>query len=113
VTLEDLPLFYNAADLFVFPSFFEGFGLPVIESMASGVPTITSRGSSLEEVAGDAAVLIDPRDTNSIADAMERVLKDAELQRSLSERGLRRSAQFNTGSLAAKVLDVYRSLGRA
>lgn len=113
VALEDLPLFYNAADLFVFPSFFEGFGLPVIESMASGVPTITSRGSSLEEVAGDAAALIDPGDTDSIADAICRVLGDAELQRNLREKGLRRSAGFNTGSLTAQALGVYKSLARA
>ena len=55
---DDLPLFYNAAEVFVFPSIFEGFGLPVVESMASGVPTITSHGSSLEEVAGDGALLV-------------------------------------------------------
>jgi glycosyltransferase involved in cell wall biosynthesis len=107
---EDLPLFYNAAEVFVFPSFFEGFGLPVIESMASGLPTITSRGSSLEEVSGDAAVLIDPADTNSIAAALEQVLGDPELRRRLSEKGLRRSAHFKAAGFGARHLEVYRSL---
>jgi glycosyltransferase involved in cell wall biosynthesis len=110
VSHEDLPLFYNAAEVFVFPSFFEGFGLPVIESMASGLPTITSRGSSLEEVSGDAALLIDPADTECIAAALERVLGDPELRRNLSERGLRQSAQFKAGNLGTQLLDLYRSL---
>ncbi|MBZ5523534.1 MAG: glycosyltransferase family 4 protein [Acidobacteriia bacterium] len=109
---EDLPLFYNAAELFVFPSFFEGFGLPVVESMASGLPTITSRGSSLEEVSGDAAVLVDPSDTASIADAIEQVLGNAELRRQLAERGLRQSAQYKSTALGAQLLDIYRSLCR-
>jgi glycosyltransferase involved in cell wall biosynthesis len=110
VSHEDLPLFYNAAEVFVFPSFFEGFGLPVIESLASGLPTITSRGSSLEEVSGDAALLIDPADTGSIAAALERVLGDQELRRKLSESGLRRSAEFKAGNLGTQLLDLYRSL---
>jgi glycosyltransferase involved in cell wall biosynthesis len=110
VPFDDLPLFYNAADVFVFPSFFEGFGLPVVESMASGVPTITSFGSSLEEVAGDAALLIDPRDTGSIADALGRLLEDRGLRSDLARRGLKRSANFKAGNLAEKALDVYRSL---
>jgi glycosyltransferase involved in cell wall biosynthesis len=110
VPFEDLPLFYNAAEVFVFPSFFEGFGLPVVESMASGVPTITSFGSSLEEVAGDGALLIDPRDTGSITDALGKVLGDPGLQRDLAARGLERSKQFTTENLAEKALAVYRSL---
>jgi glycosyltransferase involved in cell wall biosynthesis len=110
VPFGDLPLFYNAAELFVFPSFFEGFGLPVVESMASGVPTITSFGSSLEEVAGDGALLIDPHDTVSIADALRKVLGDAAYRRDLSSRGLNRSMQFKSGNLAEKALEVYRSL---
>ena len=110
VPFEDLPIFYNAAEVFVFPSFFEGFGLPVVESMASGVPTITSFGSSLEEVAGDGALLIDPRDTESITDALGKVLGDTDLQRDLAVRGLRRSEKFTTGNLAEKALAVYRSL---
>jgi glycosyltransferase involved in cell wall biosynthesis len=110
VPFEDLPLFYNAAEVFVFPSFFEGFGLPVVESMASGVPTITSFGSSLEEVAGDGALLIDPSDTGSIEDALDRVLGDPGLQRDLAARGLKRSKDFTAANLAEKALGVYRSL---
>src|SRR5206468_5685458 len=83
VPFEDLPLFYNAAEVFVFPSFFEGFGLPVVESMASGVATITSFGSSLEEVAGNGALLVDPLDVSSIAKALSKVLGDAEFRRDL------------------------------
>jgi glycosyltransferase involved in cell wall biosynthesis len=108
VPFDDLPLFYNAAEVFVFPSFFEGFGLPVVESMASGVATITSLGSSLEEVAGDGALLIDPGDTSSIADALGKVLGNPEFQRDLAQRGLKRSATFKAGSLAERALEVYR-----
>jgi glycosyltransferase involved in cell wall biosynthesis len=110
VVSEDLPLFYNAAELFVFPSFFEGFGLPLVESMASGVPTVTSYGSALEEVAGDGALLVDPRSVDAIAGAMRRILEDDGLRRQLVTRGLRRSAEFKSGELAAKALSVYRSL---
>lgn len=110
VPFDDLPLFYNAAEVFVFPSFFEGFGLPVIESMASGIPTITSLGSSLQEVAGDGALLIDPSDTNSIATALQRILTDPNLRQELVTRGLRRAAQFQKDDLAKKTLAVYQSL---
>jgi glycosyltransferase involved in cell wall biosynthesis len=110
VPFEDLPLFYNAAEVFIFPSFFEGFGLPVVESMASGVPTITSTGSSLEEVAGDGALLIDPGDTDSIANALGKVLGDSALRQHLAIRGLKRSKEFAAGNLAEKALAVYRSL---
>lgn len=112
VAAEDLPLFYNAAELFVFPSFFEGFGLPVIESMASGLPVITSYGSSLEEVSGGAALLVDPTDTAALTDALERVLGSPELKQQLSERGLRQSAQYHSTALGSQLLAIYRLLCR-
>jgi len=112
VAAEDLPLFYNAAEVFVFPSFFEGFGLPVVESMASGLPTITSCGSSLEEVSGNAAMLVDPSDTSALSDALERVLGNPELQQQMAERGLRQGALYKSNTLATQMLDVYRSLCR-
>jgi glycosyltransferase involved in cell wall biosynthesis len=107
---DDLPLFYNAAEIFVFPSIFEGFGLPVMESMASGVPTITSRGSCLEEIAGSGALLVDPMSVTSIADAITCLLENSEFRSTVIERGLRRSACFSTAAFAAKILDVYQSL---
>ncbi len=110
VPFADLPLFYNAAEVFVFPSVFEGFGLPVIESMASGLPTITSYGSSLEEVAGNGSLLVDCNDTGSITEAIGKLLGDPELRRDLALRGLKRSAEFKPGELAEKTLEVYRSL---
>ena len=109
VPFGDLPLFYNAAELFVFPSFFEGFGLPVIESMASGTPTITSFGSSLQEVAGDGALLIDPSDSGSIAAGLEKVLGDQEFRKGLIQRGIQRASQFKQEELAQKTLAVYRA----
>src|SRR5215471_3404194 len=110
VAAADLPVFYNAAELFIFPSLFEGFGLPVLESMASGVPTITSQGSALEEVAGDGALIIDPNDARAMTTAMESLLSNVELRRELITRGLHRSAQFTVQKFAAKVSEVYRSL---
>jgi len=110
VAWDDLPVFYNATEVFVFPSIFEGFGLPVVESMASGVPTITSFGSSLEEVAGDGALLVDPLDVRSMAEAIGRALTDNELRNQLVSRGLRRSAEFTVEKFAGKILEVYRNM---
>jgi glycosyltransferase involved in cell wall biosynthesis len=107
---KDLPYLHNAARLFVYPSIFEGFGLPVVESMACGTPTITSYGSSLEEVVGDGALLIDPLSVTSMAEAMEKVLLDPVLRQSLSERGLARSGKFSYRTAAEKTLAVYESV---
>jgi glycosyltransferase involved in cell wall biosynthesis len=107
VPAEELPLWYNAAELFVYPSLFEGFGLPVLEAMACGTPAITSNVSSLPEVAGDAALTITPTDTRALSDAMECALHDASLRAQLRERGLRRASQFSWQRAAQQTAQVY------
>jgi glycosyltransferase involved in cell wall biosynthesis len=112
VSREDLPIFYNAAEVFVFPSIFEGFGLPVIEAMACGTPVVTSFGSSLQEVAGDAALLVDPLSVESLENALRRLLGNVELKRTLGEKGLRRSKEFSFQKTAAQTASIYeRVLG--
>ena len=107
VAAEDVPAFFNAAEVFVYISFYEGFGLPIMEAMACGTPVITSRGTSLEEVAGDGAILVDPMDEASIEGALTRVLGDAGLRLRLGHAGLARSRQFNFKSAAEQTVAVY------
>ncbi|HIQ02105.1 MAG TPA: glycosyltransferase family 1 protein, partial [Anaerolineales bacterium] len=104
----DLPALYTGATTFVFPSLYEGFGLPVLEAMACGTPVACSNTSSLPEVVGDAALTFDPTDTAGIADAVARLLEDADLQADLRERGLRRAARFSWERTARATLTVYR-----
>jgi glycosyltransferase involved in cell wall biosynthesis len=110
VQQEDLPDFYNAAAVFVYPSICEGFGLPVLEAMACGSPTITSHGSSLEEIAGTAAVLVDPEDDIAIASALDKVLSDSDLRSKLSQLGLMRSREFSFSKMAEETNAIYRQL---
>jgi glycosyltransferase involved in cell wall biosynthesis len=109
VTLASL---YRLATVFVFPSLYEGFGLPPLEAMTAGAPVITSNVSSLPEVVGDAALLIDPNDSHSIADALARVLCDSSLRADLIRRGLARAQEFSWERSAARVHEVYRELAR-
>jgi glycosyltransferase involved in cell wall biosynthesis len=104
---EDLPLLYNCADLFVYPSLYEGFGLPPLEAMACGVPIITSNTSSLPEVVGNAGIMVDPNDIESLSDEMYRVLKDKELNRQMRRDGLKRSNMFTWEKMVNEVLEVY------
>lgn len=105
----DLPALHSAATAFVFPSLYEGFGLPVLEAMACGAPTICGNRSSLPEVAGDAALFVDPTDVEAIAAAMRQVLENDGLRRTLSEKSLRQAARFSWQRTAAETLEVYRS----
>jgi glycosyltransferase involved in cell wall biosynthesis len=104
---ETLAALYRLASVFVFPSLYEGFGLPPLEAMASGTPVITSNVSSLPEVVGDAAVLIDPYQSDSIAAALERVLTDAPLREDLRARGLQRARDFSWDHTARRVRAIY------
>lgn len=110
VPQEDLAYFYNAATVFVYVSICEGFGLPVLEAIACGTPTITSRGSSLEEVAGSAAVLVDPLDVSAIVSAIENVLSDSNLRARLRELGVARSSRFSCHEMALRTQAVYRQV---
>ncbi len=104
---KDLPLWYNASNLFVCPSHFEGFGLPVLEAMACGTPIITSNVSSLPEVAGEAGLLVDPTDTKALSQAMQSVFHNAELTRQMQEKGLAQAAKFNWRKTAAQTAQIY------
>lgn len=106
----ELITLYSLADVFAFPSFFEGFGMPPLEAMACGTPVITSNSSSLPEVAGDAAILVDPHDTNAIADAIMRILEDEPLREELCRKGYIQAQQYTWSKAADKMLAVYQKL---
>ena len=107
----DLPLCYNAADLFVYPSLYEGFGLPPLEALACGTPVVTSNTSSLPEAVGDVAVCVDPRDVGKLAAAMRQVLDDASLRARLRASGIDWAAGFTWQRMAEQTLAVYHRLG--
>ena len=107
---SDLPYFYNGADLFVYPSLYEGFGLPPIEAMACGTPVITSNVSSLPEVVGKAALTVDPYDTLALAETIMKVLTDDSLRDELSRKGLQHSQKYNWQDIAEQILQVYRDV---
>jgi glycosyltransferase involved in cell wall biosynthesis len=104
---ETLASFYRLAGAFVFPSLYEGFGLPPLEAMACGTPVITSNVSSLPEVAGDAALLVDPYDVEALAKAMVRIFTDRPLRETLVGRGLARARQFSWAESVARIQSVY------
>jgi glycosyltransferase involved in cell wall biosynthesis len=106
-SVDDLPAIYNLGEFFVFPSLYEGFGLPVVEAMASGLPVITSNTSSLAEVAADAALTVDPASTDAIADAIVSAATDESLRADLARRGLRRARAFSWTQTAKEMLAVY------
>lgn len=105
---DELPLWYNAATVFVYPSLYEGFGLPVLEAMACGTPAIASNTSSLPEVVGDAGLTIDPTDTRALASAMLAVARDGDLRQQLGQRGRERAREFGWRRTAELTVEVYR-----
>lgn len=107
---DDIPMYYNAADVFVFATLYEGFGLPVLEAMSCGTAVICSDNSCLPETAGSAAMLVNPRAAESITEAMLRVLTDPVERARLEAAGLRRAAEFNWERTAMQTLAVYRDV---
>lgn len=110
---DDLPAIYSAASAFVYPSIFEGFGLPVLEAMACGVPVATSNCSSLPEVAGDAALSFDPLDEDAMTQSISRLVRDEALRERLRKSGLERAKKYSWDETARLTLNAYRAaLGR-
>jgi glycosyltransferase involved in cell wall biosynthesis len=112
IPADELPWWYRAAALFVYPSLYEGFGLPVLEAIACGIPAITSTASSLPEVAGDAALLVDPDDTAGLASAMGRVMEDPATASRLAAAGPRQAAHFSWPRAAQETAALYQSVLR-
>ncbi len=110
VPIETLRIFYRSAAAFAFPSLYEGFGLPPLEAMAQGTPVVTSNVSSLPEVVGDAAVLVNPENPFDIARGIRQVLLDEELRARLRERGLRQVSRFSWDRAADRILEIYRDV---
>jgi glycosyltransferase involved in cell wall biosynthesis len=110
VSNDDLIMLYNAASFFVFPSRYEGFGLPILEAMACGAPVIAANNSSIPEVAGDAAILVDAELPAMMAHAMVRLLEDDALRHEMSARSLHRATAFSWQRCARETLAVYQSI---
>lgn len=109
----DLPALYSGALCFVYPSYFEGFGLPPLEAMKCGAPVIVGDRTSLPEVVGEAALMVDPFDVEAIGAAIKRVIKDSDLRKELSVKGQERANTFNWLETARRTLAVYKQVARA
>jgi glycosyltransferase involved in cell wall biosynthesis len=112
VEFEDMPVLYSMARALVFPSRYESFGIPIVEAMACGCPVITATTSACPEVAGDAAILVDPDDVEGLATAMYRVSLDDALAEDLRRRGLRRAAGFSWADSARTLLGELEAAAR-
>jgi glycosyltransferase involved in cell wall biosynthesis len=109
---EDKPSLYSMAEAFLFPSLYEGFGFPPLEAMACGCPVLASRSSSLPEVLGEAALLLDPNRPEDWAEGMEMVIKELDLAQSLREKGVERAKIFTWESAARNVLSILEEAAR-
>ena len=107
---EDLPYLYNAAHMFVYPSYYEGFGLPVLEAMSCGCPVITSNTSALPELVGNAGILIDPTQTEELEHAILRLNNEDDLRKNLGQRGLEQAKLFSRRETAKKTLAILENV---
>ena len=112
VPLDELPLWYGAASVFVYPSLYEGFGLPALEAMACGTPVVVSNTSSLPEVVGDAGAQVDPRNTAELAETLAEILQSSPKRQQMAAAGLKRAASFTWDKAAGQIVQVYREAMR-
>lgn len=110
VTDEELPLLYSSAEALIYTTLYEGFGLPILEAMAVGTPVITSNISSMPEIAGDAAVLVNPSDVEEIKKSINNILNDKDMKRDLVDKGLKRAKEFTWEKAADKTFKIYQDL---
>ena len=113
VPIEVLRIFYDVAKIFVFPSLYEGFGLPPLEAMAHGTPVVTSNTSSLPEVAGNAALLVNPENVFEIRRGLQRVLLDSALRDRMKQRGYEQAKKFSWTTSVSRILEIYREVAEA
>ena len=112
VPMNHLPHFYNGATIFVTVSLSEGFGLPPLEAMACGTPVVASKVFSLPEVVGDAGILVDPNDTEQIAEALLQIIEHPALRAELSQKSIKQAALFSWSTAASQTLEVLQSVAR-
>jgi glycosyltransferase involved in cell wall biosynthesis len=110
ISNEELVLLYNAASLFVFPSLYEGFGLPPLEAMACGLPILASNNSSIPEIVSDAALLFDAQDVEGMSDTIRRALTDDTLRKTLITKGIERATTFSWDKCARETVEVYKAI---
>lgn len=110
IPVDDMPLFYNAASVFVYPSLYEGFGLPVVESMACGTPVITSNVTSLPEVVGDGAITVPPEDYEALGDYMLKLVEDEELYEEMRRKALKRASLYSWDKTVKDTIEVYKKV---
>lgn len=107
---EDLPALYQSSSMFIYPSLYEGFGIPILEAFNSGIPVITTNYGSTAEVSGDASLLIEPTNTEALAEAIEKLLTDKEMAEKYVEKGLQRALKFRQEVVSKELFDLYQSL---
>ncbi|MBN1598590.1 MAG: glycosyltransferase family 4 protein [Bacteroidales bacterium] len=108
--VEHLPAIYQLAEIFIYPSVFEGFGIPILEAMTSGIPVVTSTGSCFKEVGGKAAYYIDPYNTDEMICAIKSVLSENDRREEMIKKGYEQAEKFNNSDIAAKVMNAYREI---
>ena len=110
IHFADLPATYQLASVFVYPSRYEGFGIPVLEALCCGVPVVSATGSCLEEAGGEGSVYVDPDNVEEMADALNNILGDASLRRTMIEKGFCHASQFTRDSIAKNTMNVYQKV---